>query len=388
MRNMLKATVFALATGFLTCPASAADEFKIGGILALSGPFGLWGESMRQGAELAAEMHGGEVLGKPIVFEWQDSETKPQVATQKAVSLIANDADFLFGAVSSSSTLAIMKLAERRKIPLISTISAAQTITGADGNPWTFRTSNSEEMEARMVLEFAKANDIKRVHGVLTDYAPGRNFWDTLVALFDENGIEVDGVDFVPLGTVDFSVLIEKLSKSEADALMTGIFGADGLTFLKQAAPVGLKEQKVIFGSINMDELIGEAVEDAGLGVASTLRYHFSADNARNRAFVDAFVEKYGRYPDQYAGEAFDGIAWFLEVIDRNGSEDAADWIAEMNGSVFENSIEGVKTMRSCDNQAEQPGFMGVAVTGEAPLPAITMDVTYEFPPEALFQPC
>lgn len=54
--------------------ANAPEEFNIAAILAFSGAYGLIGNDMRLGAELAVKRRGGKVLGKPIRFSWEDDE--------------------------------------------------------------------------------------------------------------------------------------------------------------------------------------------------------------------------------------------------------------------------------------------------------------------------
>jgi len=378
------------ATCALGTPAPAADheQFEIGGVIALSGAYGVIGEGMRKGAELAVEMRGGKVLGVPVVFRWEDSETKPQVAVQKATRLMADGVDMLFGAVSSGSTLAIMKVAERKKVPLLVTLSASDSITGADMTRYTFRTSNSVAMENQIMAEFVEKDGLHKVYGVVADYGVGRDMWDDLKKRLAAKNIEIVAEDYPPLGNKDYSLIIDKVAKSDADSVAMIMTGGDAITFLKQAGPVDLQEHKAVFGTMVMDELMGKAVGQSSYGVNSTLRYHFSSDTPANRAFVDAFRAKYGEYPNQFAGESFDGMAWFLDVVDRTGSWDPDVWVAAFENSVYDKSLEGVKRMRACDHQAEQIGLFGKAVHGQSPLPEVTMDVTYRFEPALLFQAC
>ncbi|WP_137388573.1 ABC transporter substrate-binding protein [Rhodoligotrophos defluvii] len=389
MHSGIRHVLLASAALAMFCNAAAAEEeFKVGGVVALSGPYGVIGEAMRKGAELAAEMRGGKVLGAPIVFEWEDSETKPQVAVQKATRLIADGADLLFGEVSSGATIAMMKLAERRKVPLLVTISASDEITGKDKNPYTFRTSNPVDMENRMMAEFAAKDGVKRVYGVVADYAVGREMWESLKAKLKAKGVTIAGEDFPALGNKDYSLIADKVAKSDADGVAMIMTGSDAITFLKQSGQIGLKDKKTVFGTMVMDELMGKAVGEQSYGVNSTLRYHFSHDNPANEKFVAAFKAKYGELPNQFAGEAFDGMSWFLNVVDETGRWDKEAWLEAFRNSTYAESVEGTKRMRPCDNQAEQVGLFGKAVKGSDPLPPVTMEVTYTFEPSALFDAC
>ncbi|MGX1309576.1 ABC-type branched-subunit amino acid transport system substrate-binding protein [Amorphus suaedae] len=382
------AAAAALSVLWATGAGAEDKEFKIGGVVAMSGAYGVIGEAMQRGAELAVEMRGGKVLGAPIVFDWQDTETKPQVAVQKATKLMAGGANMLFGAVSSGSTLAVMKVAERRKVPLLVTLSASDEITGSQMSPYAFRTSNPVNMENQMMAEFASKEGLKKVYGVVADYTVGREMWDNLKAKLKDKNIEIVAEDFPPLGNKDYAIIIDKVGKSDADGVAMIMTGGDAITFLKQSGQVGLKNEKAVFGTMVMDELMGSAVGDQSYGVNSTLRYHFSTENEANAAFVKAFRDKYGEFPNQFAGEAFDGLSWFLDVVEETGSWDADTWVKAFEASTYEKSVEGVKTMRACDHQAAQMGVFGKAVKGEAPYPDVTMDVTYTFEPDLLFAPC
>ncbi|MES3000784.1 MAG: ABC transporter substrate-binding protein [Pseudomonadota bacterium] len=385
LRGLALATLLAAIS---TLAPAQETEFRIGAVGTLSGPFGVLGESIRKGAELAAEMRGNKVLGVPIKFVWEDDETKPQVAVQKATRLISGGAQMLLAPVSSGSTLAVMKLVERSKMPLLVTLSAGDDITGKDKNPYTFRTSNSADMGTRMMAAAAHAAGVKKIYIACMDYSAGREAMKILRSRLEGYGIVVVAEEYYAIGTKDYSVLVNKMLQSDADGVVSAFGGNDAINFFKQADEVGLQRKKAIFGDIVMDELIAAAVGQASLGVNSTMRYHFSTDNAANRAFVKAYRAKFNEFPDQYAGEAFDGVGWFLDVVDSTKSWDKERWLKAFRTSVRSNSVEGAKRMRSCDNQAEQSALMGKAVTGGGDLPPITMKITQRFDVSQLFKPC
>lgn len=374
----------------LTCLLANAQEteFRIGAVDTLSGPYGVLGESMKKAAELAAEMRGNRVLGVPIRFTWEDDETKPQVAVQKATRLISEKSHILFAPVASGSTLAVMKVAERAKTPLLVTLSASDDITGKEKNPYTFRTANNLEMEVRMMERFVVSNGIKRIFTITADAGANRDAQKNLKARLEAHGVTTVGEEWPALGTRDFSVVVNKVLQSNADAVALILSGNDLITLLKQGDQVKLQEKKKLFGTTTMDETLARAIGPGSIGIYSTMRYHFSIDNPANKAFVAAYRAKYKEFPDQYAGQAFDGMSWFLDVIDATKSWDKEAWVAAFRKSVRPNSVEGTKRMRACDNQAEQPGFFGKAVAGSGDLPAVTMLVTNSFEASELFDRC
>jgi ABC-type branched-subunit amino acid transport system substrate-binding protein len=379
-------TAIGLTLGAAAC---AQDAFRIAGILPLSGSFAIVGENMRRGATIAFEERNNRVLGKPIEVVWEDTETSTQVAVQKATRALARDVHTVFGEVSSGSTLALMKLTAQRKVPQIITVSADDRITGADKTRYAFRTSNPAAMETRMMGEFARRKGVKKVYAVVADFQVGRDIWSALKADLESKGIGVAGVDIAPIGTKDYAIILDKAMKSGADGLALIIVGGDVVTSLKQGGEVGLPSKMAVMGTMIMDETLGQSVGATGsIGVNSTLRYHFTQDSPRNRRFVAAYKAKYGELPSQYAGEAYDGMSWWLDVVEGTGVWDKEKWVDAFRNSVREDSVEGVKRMRACDNQADQVGLFGVATAGGGALPAVTMTITETFKTSDLFQSC
>ncbi len=382
-------TALAVACLLGSASAPAQDAFRIAGIVPLSGAWGIVGENMRRGATIAFEERNNRVLGKPIEVVWEDTETSTQVAVQKTTRALARDTHTLFGEVSSGSTLAIMKLTEQRKVPQIVTLSADDRITGADKTRYAFRTSNTVAMENRMIGEFAKRQGVKKVYGIVSDYQVGRDMWAALKADMESKGIAVAGMEFTPIGTKDYAILLDKAMKSGADGLALIVVGGDTVTSLKQGGDVGLPAKMKVMGTMLMDETQGQAVGAGGaLGVHSTLRYHFTQDTPRNKRFVAAYKAKYGELPSQYAGEAYDGLSWWLDVVESTGVWDKEKWVDAFKNSVRNDSVEGAKRMRACDNQAEQVGLFGTAVAGGAGQPPVTMKVVETFTAQDLFKAC
>lgn len=381
-----------MASALVLTTAIAAEKpsaFKIAGILSLSGPFGIFGEDMRKGVEIALADRQNKIGGIPIEMNWEDDETKSQPAVQKATRNIAGGAHLIFGSVSSAVTAALQSLTEQRKVPLLITMSVDDALTKKNGARYSFRTSNNFTMEILMTVEYAKKRGFRKVYGVIPDYEASRRGWELFQAKATEAGIQIIGVDYPALGTRDFSVIIDKVSSSGADAVFSITTGSDAVTLVKQAGQVDLMKKVAIFGPVLQDETLAKAAGPASIGVATGVRYHFTQPGNANAKFVEAFKAKYGEFPSSAAGEAYDGIRWMLDVIEKTGSWDKEDWIKAFETSVQGDSVEGKKAMRACDHQASQVGLWGEVVEPKNPaLPEYMVKVTDVYPAERLFAPC
>ena len=86
---------------------------KIGVLASLTGALESYGKQTQRGFELGLEYATDgtmEVAGKKIEVVFEDTETKPEVAVQKATKLLEDDeVDFLVGSSSSGDTLAVFR---------------------------------------------------------------------------------------------------------------------------------------------------------------------------------------------------------------------------------------------------------------------------------------
>lgn len=368
--------------------AQPKDAFVIGGVVPLSGAYALLGTSMQKGLDLAVEMRGGKVLSKPIRVQWEDSETKPQTSVQKANKLLSGGVSVLFGDGASGQTLAIMPVAAQRKVPLIVTTSAADQITGTNRNRYTFRTANLVFMETRIVMEYVKKAGLKSVYGLAVDQPVGRDAWAAMKAGLAALGVAVAGEDFAPIGSQDYSIIIDKIAKSGAQGVLVITTGSDTITFLKQAGQVKLNSRVQIFGTGFLDDDAAMAVGPDVVGVKTVARYHFTYDTPTNRKFVDAYRKKYNEWPNAYAGHAYDGIDWFLDVVEKTGSWNPETWVQAFETSSRPSSVFGPRQMRACDHQALSVGLWAEAVKGQPPFPPLLLKVTDVFAPANLYPEC
>lgn len=385
------AAAAALAT-VLIAPAQAAEApsaVKIAFVLGLSGPLALIGADMKRGFELALEERQYKINGVPIEATWDDSEGKPQVTVQKASQRIAQGAHMLVGEIGSPSTTALSGLAEQREVPLLVTFASDNALTTPGKLKWTFRTGKTTQANVTAAVTAARGFGVQRVFGMAPDYEAGREAWYVAKRLFEEAGVAITGEAFHPTPNRDFAIIIQRAMGSGADGIFTVSQGNDAATFLKQAAEVGLKDKLKVAGSGLIDDSILRSVGPAGLGIGSNIRYHWSEDTPANKSFVKDFRQKYGELPAANAGDAYDGLRWWLRVVEGSKSWDKKDWISAMAGNVIEDSIEGRKDMGACDHQARQIALVGLSSEYNAPdLPKYGMKITKVIPAAEVYKAC
>src|SRR6266545_6080510 len=227
----------ALAIAF-AAQADAADPIKVGVVTPLSGTYAQIGKQVRWGAELAVKEinAAGGVMGRKFELLFEDEEANPPVAVRKAEKLIQQDkVDLLTGTVNSGSTLAVGQLAERNDRILITTVSYAPTITGAQCSPNVFRVNANAFMQSNALTAWLTKNvSGKRYFFIGPDYEMGRStvgaFQDDIKRL---GGSDV-GATFPPLGAKDFTQYVGQIRAARPDVIMTATAGNDTVRLITQ----------------------------------------------------------------------------------------------------------------------------------------------------------
>ena len=125
-RTLLGAAAAGAALGTLPGlirPAAAANEFKIGLFIALSGPASLFGPTQKACAELAAEEinKNGGILGRQIKLIPTDAGGPPAESTKSAIRLMLEENVDVFVGSHDSATREALVATIKGKVPYIYT---------------------------------------------------------------------------------------------------------------------------------------------------------------------------------------------------------------------------------------------------------------------------
>jgi branched-chain amino acid transport system substrate-binding protein len=390
-RGILRAGVAgaaALAAPAFIRSAGAATPIKIGMPLALTGPLGSVGQQLKRGGELWAKVTNanGGLLGRPIELLIEDTAGNPANCVRKAQEMVEKDGCRIFtGITLSSEALAVVpKLAEWNAI-FISSDNGDGRLTASSFVPNFFRANISGPMGTRAVSLYLRQSKMTKFYAIGMDYAWGHNS----VGVF-ENEIKAAGKDFVgkvfsPTGTKDFSTYITKVRQSGAEGLFIVMQGDDNNALLSQAQQYRLHERVQLMTEI-VDLASIRAVGDASLGLIGSSRYSFTYDDPRNKAFVALWLKEHNNVPDTFEGEQWQACKVLEAGILKAGSIDA-DPLRTALETVEIESVKGKVSIRKCDHQGVQQGFMVKVVKSDA-FPHPIPEVIATFPGEQTTPPC
>ena len=300
----LAAMMAAMAT--LATPASAADKVTVGFVTTLSGPAGVIGKHMKDGADLALEMLGGKLGGLPASIVYGDDQFKPDVGRQVAEEMLKKDkVDFVSGFIWSNVLLAAYQPIIRSGTILVGANAGPSDIAGALCAPNFFSTSWQNDQTPEAMGKYLDSNNPGEIYLMAPDYAAGRDMVAGFKRFFKG---KIAAEVFTKPGQSDYQVEISQIRAANPKAVFVFYPGGMGIQFVKQYAQSGLREKIPLYSAFTIDETTLPAIGDAALGNYEVGFWSPDLKNARNQEFVAAFRKKFGYYPSYYAAQSFDAI--------------------------------------------------------------------------------
>lgn len=331
-------TTILLILVFAAFPVAAeqADpaKIKVGCLYPLTGPGGLYGRDSVVAIKVAQDyLRKQSDAGYPeLEILIEDTRSKSLRSVQIARRFIEeNNVDFLCGVVSSSIAGPIADLANKYETFFIGTDHASPNLVTNTPRPYYFRTNNGTRLSmlagAKYIKEnYGNANAPIKIAFIGPDYEYGYQAWDDLKAFLklQKTEFQTSGEYWPKLFETDYTAYIQQLLNDEVEILVSGHWGLDLVTFVKQARQLGLLEQTQFmnFDAGGNYEILAELGTDMPLGLVLSARHHVNWPlTERNKDYIDAFHKEAGRYPSYAAQGAYSGILAIAEAARQTGGD-------------------------------------------------------------------
>lgn len=347
----------AVAATLLGSTAVAAQDIKVGVLPPFTGPFASIGQVIKVALDMrAAEINAaGGIMGRKVVLVYEDGESNPAIATQRAEKLFQVDkVDFLTGTVHSGVTLAVGQVAERNNRLLATTVSFSNAITGERCSPNVFRVNPSAGMQASALALWAA--DFKKgakIYYLGPDYEMGRSTIAEFRKEAETLGAVTVGEVYAPLGAKDYSQFFGQMRAARPDVLYMSVGGTDTVRLLSQLKEYGLTNMKLIGNSaaVTSDNL--DAMGNAAEGFVTPGNYSVLIDTPANKAFAEKFKAAAKIDANLYAADTYTVLDFYKAAVEKAGSTDTDKVRTAMRDLAWE-GVVGKKVMRAGDHQAIQ----------------------------------
>ncbi|MEF7614482.1 ABC transporter substrate-binding protein [Aquincola sp. MAHUQ-54] len=354
----------ALAAALAAGSAAQAADIKIGMAEALSGPAAQYGQSIRNGFQLAADQinAAGGVNGDKIVLVIEDEQGKKEEAINAFKKLIFQDRVLMvFGPTLSNSAQAADPIAQAAKTVVFGTSNTADGITSI--GDFVFRNSVTEADVLPVTIKTAvKHAGIKKVAVLYgNDDVFTKSGYDNFKKALEDLKIPVTTTETFAKGDVDFKAQLTKIKATNPDAIVLSALIAEGAPIMVQARQLGLNVP--VIGGNGMNSVkVFELAKGASDGLWVGSPWSIENKTKENSAFIDAYNKKFGAAPDQFAAQAFDAMqiaTQALKTVKLTGDL-AKDRVALRN-ALPEVSVTGAtgafKFRRATDKAGKPAGY-------------------------------
>ena len=350
--------------GGLTCE----EPIKVGLITDKTGALALYGEMIERSFLLGMEYAAGapgtadhtfQVDDCEIQVQIRDDQSNPETTTTVARELIeVEQVDLLVGTVSSGATATLQEIARENETVLVVAPAAANEITGANFNEYTFRVSRTNYHDAVNQCQYMTQQYDTYVQ-IAPDYAFG---WGGAQAFRDActyyGGEFVADDIFAPADTTDFTPYMEQILDSGAEAWIVTWAGSGFISMMEAATELGVMEEMALGTAFINNTLIPVFFGNA-IGETAGILYHYMApDNPINDWLVQETIDRYGVPPDLFDADGMNAALAVVEALRRTGGDTSADaLIPVMEGMEFDGP-KGTIYFRPEDHMAIQDMYI------------------------------
>nr|WP_309867704.1 substrate-binding domain-containing protein [Bacillus sp. SLBN-46] len=332
------------------------EPIKIGVLASKTGALEAYGKQTLRGFELGLDYATEgkmEVAGRKIEFIVEDTETKPEVAVQKATKLLEEDkVDFLVGSSSSADTLAVLPLAEEYQKVMVVEPAAADSITGSEFNKYIFHSARNSSQDA-VAGAAAIAKKGVKIATLAPDYAFGRDGVAAFKEAAKKLGAEIVKEEYADPAATDFTSNIQKIVDAKPDYLFVVWAGANSPW--KQIADMKVQEKGIKI-STGAPDIAALSTMEPLIGMEGfTVYYHDLPKNKINDWLVSEHKKRFnGDVPDLFTPGGMSAAISIVEALKKtNGEADSDKLIKTMEGMSFD-TPKGKMTYRPEDHQALQ----------------------------------
>ena len=328
----LLAAVVLTACG--TTSGSAGSSYqgktiKLGTLLSITGAGGVYGPQSRDGMLLAVDQinNAGGVNGAKITLEVRDDASDKAQSAQQAQIMIQQDQLLaLLGPTLSNSAVGVHPLAESLKTPILAVSTTGIHIVPDCNYPssapckYVFRDSLGEQTA---------------IPDNIQSYAADKHPSTGVLLVAQDDKFSSDGGKIVQdtVGQYNINLLkVIKFSKTEADlspyvtqavqlhpdVIFITSLGGIPAKIMIEARKQGWTGQFLGGNGFNTSTVSKQAGA-SGMGARSASAWYIGNTFVSNSEFVDAYRQKYGKDPDQFAAQGYTGIKIIADAASRAG---------------------------------------------------------------------
>ena len=382
----------------LGCVVLAPGEpLKIGVLQALSGKVANLGREQVRGFELALEDRDGQILGRKVAIQTEDTGCSPEGGANAVLKIIADPQHIaVFGTTCSGAAAAASKAVSAAGLVMISGNNSAPFLTSVGGksapdhHEGYFRTASNEENAGKAAATYAyNYLKVQKVAVINDGDIYTRGLTQGFCAAFEAMGGEIVLDTSVNKGDKEMAPVLTAVLNAGAGLLFFPLFQPEGNHILFQARKMtGFKNVVLMSNGALIDRSFLEAAEEKARGM------YFVGPASPNGPGVAQLEEKYiAAYQETpsvfYYLSAYDAAGLLFLAIEAAAIEDSGNLVigrrALRRAMYAMENVQGVTGLLNCDGFGDcaRPVFNVLQLEDVAAgLDGLKSNVKFSFSPE------
>lgn len=369
--NRIFAVIVGIVGLLVAGMASAAEPFRIGALFSITGPASFLGEPEKNTLEMLvkdANARGG-VGGRKLELVVYDTQGDVTKAVQLANKLIKNDkVSVIVGPSTTGETMAVIPLAEKERIPLISCAAGIKITEPV--KKWVFKTPANDHVAAEKILIQAARLKQKSLAIITVSDGFGSSGREQLKALAGQKGFRIVADEVYGPKDTDMTAQLTKIKAAKPDAVICWGTNPGPALIARNMKQLGIKVPLYMSHGVASKKFIELAGADAAEGImlpAGKLAIFDKLPKNDHqykllKSYDESYRKAYGVEASTFGGYAYDAFLLISGAMKKGTApQQIRDGLEQTRRLV---SVSGIFTMSPADhNGLDLSAFEMVRVT-------------------------
>ena len=310
------------------------EPYKVGAVFSVTGRTSFLGEPEKKTAVLIAEAINkvGGINGHPlelVIYDDESDETKAVLAVKRLLK--KDKVPVIIGPSLSGNTLAVVKVMNDAKVPLVSCAASNKIVTPVVDRHWIFKVPQSDTHAVEKVYDHLLKRGINKIAIMSVSTGFGASGREELLRLAPQVGIEILADERYGPKDTDITAQLTRIRGTDAQAIVNWSVGPTQVLAVKNWHDLGMTKmpfyQSHGFGSRKNITLAAGAAE----GVLCPLgRVNIPnlvpADNPQKKIieiYNAAYQEKYKEPLSSFGGHGWDALNLVIDALKAVGPDSA-----------------------------------------------------------------
>lgn len=310
------------------------EPYKVGAVFSVTGRTSFLGEPEKKTAVMIAEAINkvGGINGHPlelVIYDDESDETKAVLAVKRLLK--KDKVPVIIGPSLSGNTLAVVKVMNDAKVPLVSCAASNKIVTPVVDRHWIFKVPQSDTHAVEKIYDHLLKNGINKIAIMSVSTGFGASGREELLRLAPQVGIEILADERYGPKDTDITAQLTRIRGTDAQAIVNWSVGPTQVLAVKNWHDLGMTSipfyQSHGFGSRKNIKLAAGAAEGVFCPLGRVnIPDLVPADHPQKKIieiYNKAYQEKYNEPVSSFGGHGWDALNLVIDALKAVGPDSA-----------------------------------------------------------------